>query len=222
MSTRFGDTARPHRAGRRLGLQGADRRPRIGRHLRLGHTTLVLVEATGGRHRPASATPTPTRRPRRSIRDLLAEVVRGPRRDGACPGPGRRWSRRSATSGRPGIASMAISAVDTALWDLKARLLDLPLVTLLGRGPRRRAGLRQRRVHLVLDRAAPGAARRLGRRGHPAGEDEDRHATRPTTSAGSAPPARRSGPTPSCSSTPTAPTAASRRWPRPSGSPSWA
>src|SRR5207237_7802064 len=34
--------------------------------------------------------------------------------------------------GRPGIASMAISAVDTALWDLKARLLDLPLVTLLG------------------------------------------------------------------------------------------
>jgi len=34
--------------------------------------------------------------------------------------------------GRPGICSMAISAVDTALWDLKARLLNLPLVTLLG------------------------------------------------------------------------------------------
>ena len=34
--------------------------------------------------------------------------------------------------GRPGIASMAISAVDAALWDLKARLLDVPLVTLLG------------------------------------------------------------------------------------------
>jgi L-alanine-DL-glutamate epimerase-like enolase superfamily enzyme len=34
--------------------------------------------------------------------------------------------------GRPGIASMAIAAVDIALWDLKARLLDLPLVTLLG------------------------------------------------------------------------------------------
>ncbi|MEZ4520732.1 MAG: hypothetical protein R3A46_03655 [Thermomicrobiales bacterium] len=28
--------------------------------------------------------------------------------------------------GRPGIASSAISAVDIALWDLKARLLDLP------------------------------------------------------------------------------------------------
>lgn len=34
--------------------------------------------------------------------------------------------------GRPGIASMAIAAVDIALWDLKARLLGLPLVTLLG------------------------------------------------------------------------------------------
>ena len=34
--------------------------------------------------------------------------------------------------GRPGIASTAISAVDIALWDLKAKLLDLPLVTLLG------------------------------------------------------------------------------------------
>lgn len=34
--------------------------------------------------------------------------------------------------GRPGISSMAIAAVDNALWDLKARLLDLPLVTLLG------------------------------------------------------------------------------------------
>ena len=34
--------------------------------------------------------------------------------------------------GLPGIAATAISAVDAALWDLKARLLDLPLVRLLG------------------------------------------------------------------------------------------
>lgn len=34
--------------------------------------------------------------------------------------------------GRPGIASMAISAIDVALWDLKAKLLGLPLVRLLG------------------------------------------------------------------------------------------
>jgi L-alanine-DL-glutamate epimerase-like enolase superfamily enzyme len=37
-------------------------------------------------------------------------------------------------AGRPGIASLAISAVDTALWDLKARLLELPLHVLLGAG----------------------------------------------------------------------------------------
>lgn len=34
--------------------------------------------------------------------------------------------------GRPGIASMAISAVDIALWDLKAKLLGVPLLKLLG------------------------------------------------------------------------------------------
>jgi L-alanine-DL-glutamate epimerase-like enolase superfamily enzyme len=34
--------------------------------------------------------------------------------------------------GRPGVVGYAISAVDVALWDLKARLLDLPLHRLLG------------------------------------------------------------------------------------------
>ncbi|MGR3571441.1 enolase C-terminal domain-like protein [Brevirhabdus sp.] len=35
--------------------------------------------------------------------------------------------------GRPGITSMAISAVDVALWDLKSKLLGVPLARLLGR-----------------------------------------------------------------------------------------
>ncbi len=35
-------------------------------------------------------------------------------------------------NGNAGIAMMAVSAVDNALWDLKAKLLDLPLCVLLG------------------------------------------------------------------------------------------
>ena len=34
--------------------------------------------------------------------------------------------------GRSGLAATAISAIDTALWDTKAKLLDLPVATLLG------------------------------------------------------------------------------------------
>jgi L-alanine-DL-glutamate epimerase-like enolase superfamily enzyme len=44
------------------------------------------------------------------------------------------WERMAVACrnlGRPGVASMAIAAVDTALWDLKARLLGLPPATLL-------------------------------------------------------------------------------------------
>ncbi|HTV81642.1 MAG TPA: enolase C-terminal domain-like protein [Acidobacteriaceae bacterium] len=40
--------------------------------------------------------------------------------------------QRIRNLGRPGVCSMAISAADCALWDLKARILGVPLVTLLG------------------------------------------------------------------------------------------
>ena len=65
------------------------------------------------------------------IQDSLAEAVLGL---DAFDVP-RVWTamvRRIRNLGRPGIASMAIAAVDTAVWDLKARLLDLPLGRLLG------------------------------------------------------------------------------------------
>ena len=48
---------------------------------------------------------------------------------------GRRFAEMQAAirnMGRDGIASMAISAVDIALWDLKGKLLDVPVCTLLG------------------------------------------------------------------------------------------
>jgi L-alanine-DL-glutamate epimerase-like enolase superfamily enzyme len=65
------------------------------------------------------------------IRDLLAPLVVG----GDPMAVSRHWvamTRAIRNQGRPGLASMAIAAVDAALWDLKARLLDVPLVTLLG------------------------------------------------------------------------------------------
>lgn len=49
---------------------------------------------------------------------------------------GERWQEMTVAVrnlGRAGLAATAISAIDTALWDLKARLLGVPLVTLLGR-----------------------------------------------------------------------------------------
>ena len=65
------------------------------------------------------------------IHDTLSSVVEG--RD-ALDVAGA-WDAMVASIrnlGRPGISSMAIAAVDNALWDLKARLLDVPLVQLLG------------------------------------------------------------------------------------------
>jgi L-alanine-DL-glutamate epimerase-like enolase superfamily enzyme len=46
-----------------------------------------------------------------------------------------RWidmTRSVRNLGRPGVVSMALSALDTALWDLKAKLLGVALVDLLG------------------------------------------------------------------------------------------
>ncbi|WP_405362035.1 mandelate racemase [Kitasatospora sp. NBC_00085] len=48
------------------------------------------------------------------------------------PDANEAMSRAMRNAGRPGLIAGAISAVDIALWDLKARLLGLPLVDLLG------------------------------------------------------------------------------------------
>ena len=92
-------------------------------------TTIIVVEVVAGGMKgigytyadPAAA---------RLIRGRLASVIRG--HDAmAVTGAWMAMLREVRNVGRPGLASMAISAVDTALWDLKARLLGLPLVTLL-------------------------------------------------------------------------------------------
>ena len=63
--------------------------------------------------------------------DRLAPVVEG-MSPLDIPSAHEALCRSVRDSGRPGIAACAISALDIALWDLKARLLELPLVRLLG------------------------------------------------------------------------------------------
>ncbi len=67
----------------------------------------------------------------RLIDDKLAPLVRGADLDDLAP-IWQELGRQLRNIGRPGIGFMALSAVDIALWDLKARLLDVPLVDLLG------------------------------------------------------------------------------------------
>lgn len=94
-------------------------------------TTIVIVEALSGGVRalgytyasPAAAA---------LIQGMLAEVVQG---KNAMDVTGC-WSAMVAAVrnlGRRGIAAMAISAVDMALWNLKAQLLGVSLAELLGK-----------------------------------------------------------------------------------------
>lgn len=65
------------------------------------------------------------------VLDLLDGVVRG-RSVLDVPGCHEAMVRSVRNAGRGGVAGYAISAVDVALWDLKGRVLGLPLHRLLG------------------------------------------------------------------------------------------
>ena len=69
------------------------------------------------------------------VADVLGGVVAG-RSAFDVAGAAEAMARAVRNIGREGIAAMAISAVDIALWDLKARLLGLPVASLLGRSRR--------------------------------------------------------------------------------------
>lgn len=97
-------------------------------------TTMVLVRATapgdhgevvgtGWTYGPAACATV--------VRDQLAERVVG-RCALDVTGSYLAMAEAVRNVGRPGVAAMALAAVDTALWDLKARLLDLPLHKLFG------------------------------------------------------------------------------------------
>jgi L-alanine-DL-glutamate epimerase-like enolase superfamily enzyme len=105
-------------------------RPESDGTFRWESTTLVLVEieaggvtGTGWTYASDAAVPL--------IEETLGKVVR------AANALDTRalWTRMTAVVrniGRPGLASCAISAVDVALWDLRARLHDVALCDLIG------------------------------------------------------------------------------------------
>ena len=149
-------------------------------------TTMVLVEAragdtvgTGWTYGPAACAT--------MITDTLADVVTG--RDAMDIGGGfSAMVQAVRNSGRPGAVGYAISAVDVALWDLKARLLDLPLHRLLGavreEAPVYGSGgftsyderqLRDQLTHWAGEQAIPRVKIKIGQsRGTDTGRDLDR------------------------------------------------
>lgn len=95
------------------------------------HTGMVLVEIHAGGQTglgftygsPACA---------EVIRHTLAEVVQGENAFDL-PKMFQAMERSLRNLGRPGVGTMALSAMDVALWDLKARLLGISLPVLWGR-----------------------------------------------------------------------------------------
>ena len=96
---------------------------------RWASTVMIVVEAHAGDETGVGYT-YGARACRAVVDELLAPVVVD--RDALAVAAA--WEAMVAAcrnAGSVGVASMAIAAVDLALWDLKARLLGLPLVTLL-------------------------------------------------------------------------------------------
>ncbi|MFF0523016.1 enolase C-terminal domain-like protein [Actinomadura nitritigenes] len=97
--------------------------------LRWESTTMVLVEARAGGRTGIGYTYGAT-----AVATLI-ETTFAPLVWGAdALAPAATWHRMFAAirnAGRPGAGAMAVSAVDIALWDLKARLLDRPLFQVL-------------------------------------------------------------------------------------------
>ena len=105
-------------------------RPESDGTLQWDSTTLVLVEIEAGGETGVGYTYADPSTGR-LIEGKLADVVAG--QDAlATHACWHAMTRALRNLGRPGIVAAAVSAVDNALWDLKGRLLDPPVVQLLG------------------------------------------------------------------------------------------
>ena len=99
--------------------------------LRWDSTTMVLVEATGGGGRGLGYTYGDV-----SVGKFVESKLAGEVEGADALSPPAAWTAMQSAirnAGRPGVGAMAVSAVDVALWDLKARLLGLPLADALPR-----------------------------------------------------------------------------------------
>jgi L-alanine-DL-glutamate epimerase-like enolase superfamily enzyme len=94
-------------------------------------TTVVVVRARSGAARGLGYTYSAAAAAK-FVDEKLADVVVG--RDAfAVPAAWSAMNDFARNLGHEGLTQMAIAAVDIALWDLKAHLLDLPLSIILGR-----------------------------------------------------------------------------------------
>ena len=93
-------------------------------------TTLVVAELVAGGETGLGYTYADLATARLA-QDLLADAVRG-KDPFDTPGVHEAMVHAVRNHGRSGVSGMAISALDVACWDLKAKLLQVPLAKLLG------------------------------------------------------------------------------------------
>lgn len=99
--------------------------------LRWDSTTMILVEASGGGKKGLGYAYGDV-----SVAKFIESKLKSEVEGADAMSPPAAWAAMQhaiRNAGRPGVGAMAVSAVDVALWDLKAKLLGVPLADALPR-----------------------------------------------------------------------------------------